>query len=526
MAVWATAVGGTGEPPPAQGTRLRFEKTLFVQRSDAGKVFAETRQVQAGETLWQILAGQYGIREEDLPTLLRAFQAVNPGVDPDRLLTGQVIRVPFKVEESPSGARPSAPDQGTYTVQAGDSLWKILRGTFQVPRERMTEVLEAVARANPDITDLDRIQVGQRIVIPELGDGPGTGAGTGATTPISFRTILDLLRDLGCQVQEKGETFLPLSRGRTVRLDAQDFPILTGPTGGRVILDPRARLNAALVRAVGEEWGYHCIAGATRDPEEYLARILPHLGFHELEEGERTIVLGGGAELAALARWTVIPRPQDLWEGQVHLIFAPGSLLDPRLVDAARRAGFASHLLGSSATIERPLATPPPLPALPMSDRTEGVAHLLTVLGVQHQVRPEVECDLGGGVRYAITPELTFRSGGLDYAVPPPSPARAEAMLSRGGFFTVPWAEDATPLNTLIDVLAILGIRHAATSVEVPPGHALRLRARGVVLEDPHLAGVLYPSTPEGRPFLTEANLPGSTAAALIDQGLLPWLVR
>jgi len=523
-ALWGVAASGAGEPPPAQGTRLRFEKTLFVQATETGRVFAETRQVEAGESLWKILSGQYGIREEDMPVLLQAFRAVNPGLDPERLSPGQVVRVPFKVEERLSAA--PAPRQRSYTVRSGDSLWKVLRTRFQVPRERMTEALEAVARANPGIKDLNRLYVGQDIVIPGLAGEPTAPAAAEAAVPTSYRPALDLLRTLGCQVQDEGETFLPLRRGRTVRLDARDFPILTGPAGGRVILDPGARLSAALVRAVGEEWGYRCVSGAPRDIETYLERILPHLGFHELGEGERTIVLGGGAELAALTRWTVISRAEDLWEGKVHLLFAPGSILDPGLVDVARRAGFASHLLGSSATAAAPLAAPPPLAELPTADRAEGVARLLGLLGVPHRLHPEVECDLGGGIRYTIAPELTFRAGGLDYAVPPASPARAEALLTRAGFFTLPWPADAAPLNVLADVLSLLGVRHAATTVEVPPGYALRLRARGIVLEDPRLAGVLYPSAPPGRLFLTEAVLPGATAAALLDQGLLPWLVR
>jgi LysM repeat protein len=525
--LWCGVARGAEEPPPAQGTRLHFEKTLSVQRTGSGKVFAETRQVAPGESLWQILSDQYGIKEADMPLLLQAFRAVNPGVDPDRLNPGQVVRVPFKVEEDLSGSAAAAQGPQSYTVQSGDSLWKVLRSRFHVARERMTEALEAVARANPKIRDLNRLYVGQTVVIPGLpGDQTALTTSAPAALPTSYRTTLDLLRELRCQTQEEGETFLPLSRGRTVRLDARDFPILTGPAGARVILDPRARLSAALARAVGDEWGYHCVSGTTEDPLTYLERILPFLGFHELGEGERTIALGGGAELVALARWVVIPRARDLWEGKLHLIFAPGSILAPGLVDTAARAGFAVHVLGPSATPDGPVDSPPPLVELPMSDRAAGTARLLGLLGVPHQLHPQVDCDLGGGIRYTITPELTFRAGGLDYAVPPASPARAEALLTRAGFFTLPWAPAAVPMNVLADVLSLLGVRHAVTSVEVPPGHALRLRARGIVVEDSRLAGVLYPSARPGRLFLTEANLPGKTAAALMDQGLLPWLVR
>lgn len=509
------------EAPPAQGTRLRFEKALSVQRTEAGRVFAEAWTVSPGDDLQEILSREYGVREDALPALLEAFRAVNPAADPHRLVPGQVVRVPFKVE-----AAADPPDR-THTVQPGDTLWRILRDRFHVPRERMREALEAVARANPHIRDLNRIHPGQQVVFPPLSEAPAGQPPPAAALPTAYRTSLELLRDLGCQVLTTGETFFPLGRGRALRLEASEFPVVLGPAGGKVLLDPRGRLSAALARAVQEEWGYRCVAGVDTDPEAYLGAILPHLGFFELAEGERIIPLGGEAELVALARWTVVPRPEDLWEGKVHLLFSPGSALDPRLVQAAHRAGFAAHPLGPAATEgTAPAAGPTDLEVLPMSDPATGASRLLTLLGIPHRVRPEVEYDLGGGVRYRIAPLLTLRFEGLEYAVPPPEPARAEELLTRAGYFTIPWPLGAAPLNLLGDLLSLLGTPHTRTTVDVPPGHALRVRVSGIVLEETRLAGLLYPDLPAGRVFLTEASPPASAAAALLDQGFLPWLVR
>lgn len=535
--------GPSAEAPPAPGTRLHFEKTLFVQRTAEGRVFAETRRVAPGESLHRILTREYQIPEEALPAFVRAFRAANPGVDPDRLAAGQVVRVPFKVEEGlPASAPPAAAAAPpTYTVQPGDNLWRILRDRFGVPRDQIQEALAAVARANPGIRDLNRLHVGQRLAVPPVPGAVPGAQGAGPAVPPSYRTALDLLRELRCQVAEDGETFVPLSRGRTLRLDGKDFPVVSGPAGGKVILDPGNRLSAALVRALRDEWGYACVAGVDPDPEAYLGAILPRLGFFELSEGQRAIPLGRGTELLALARWTVVPRPQDLWEGSVHLLFSPGSLLDPRLVLAARRAGYAVHPLGSTllgaGTDPSGSSPAPPAPAeLPMADPAQGASHLLSLLGVSHRVRPEVECDLGGGVRYRLTPLLTLRTGGLDYAVPPPEPARAEAVLTRAGYFTVPWLPGAAPLNILGDLLALLGLPHSRLTVDAPAGEALRLRVSGIALQEPGLGELLYPHRlgpdrlePKGRDpllFLTEAHLPEAGASLLLDQGLLPWLIR
>ncbi len=515
------------DPPPAQGTRLHFRKTLFVQQTPGGKVFAETRRVRTGETLWKILSRDYRIDPDALPAFVAAFRQVNPEVDPDRLVPGQVVRVPFKVEQRIAGGRDPLPR--TYRVRPGDSLWRILRRRYGVARDDMGRAVAAVVAANPRLKkNPDRLLVGQQLVIPEGLAGPGQESG-GATAelPGAHRSALELLEALGCRVSRTGETFLPLGRGRTVRLDAREFPLVTGPGGRRILLDPRGRLSPALGARIQDAWGYRVVAGVDDAVEAYLARILPHLGFYELAEGVRTISLGAGAELLAEARWTVVARPRDLWEGEIHLIFPPGAALDPALVAEARRAGFAVHQLGAG------LATAPPAPPadrvaeLDMTDPAAGAGRLLSVFGIPHRVAPEIELPLGGGVRYRVRPQLTFQDRGTRYAVPPPAPARAATLLGRGGYFVVNWPPDVTPLNRLGDLLGLLGIPHTRTTVEVPPGGGLRLRVSGVVFDHPDLAALLYPGrAATGRLLLTEAPLRAGTAAPLVARGLLPWVVR
>lgn len=525
--VLAAPARGADEAPPPPGTTIRLERTLSVERRGNRAVFAESREILPGESLWRILEAEYRVAPESVPAFLRAFRELNPGVDPDRLRPGQRVRVPFKIEERLSPPE-SPPREQVYTVQAGDSLWKILTQRFGVTRDEMPRALEAVAKANPRIRDLNRLYVGQRLRIPAKLTSPDGAEPEPVEIPPSHTTVLGLLQELGCRITDSGETFLPLGRGRTLRLPATDFPLVTGPSGARVLLDPAERLAPALAEEVGRTWGYRVVRGVDPDPETQLGRLLPHLGFHELTEGPRTVALGGGAELSILARWTVVPRPEDLWEGKVHVFLRASGEVLPALAAEVRRLGMELHRLGAALPAragEEPDGLRPT--TLSMADRAAGAAALLSALGVPHRVRPELDLDLAGGVRYRVRPELWFRWSGLDYAVPPPGAGRLEDLLRRAGYFTVRWPEGVSDLAVVRDILALLGVPHAGTTVEAPAGQAVRLRVPGLVIDDQRLTGRLYPARAAGEKlFLTEAKLSPALWPVLRAEGLLPWVVE
>ena len=533
-AVSAAASARAEEPPPAQGTRLHFQKTLYIQATPKGKVFAETHQVNAGDSVSRILAQAYGIAEDSQPALAEAFRAINPGVDPNRLPVGQVVRIPFKIEEAISGPPREGPPQATvHTVRAGESLWRILKNRYRVAKDTkaLTDALTAVARANPDLRDPNHLVPGQKIVIPAA-VVPGPPAERAPEPlPSSVRAVLDLLKELNCQVADQGETFIPLSRGRSVRLDGRDFPVVTGPSGRRLILDARSRLSPALARSVEEDWGLGVIRGTEISTQAQLEKILPRMGFHELSRGERKATIGRGVELVMRPEWTVVPRPKDLWEGSIHLLFSEGTVVSPAAGSIALKAGFTIHTLGSGATRAPKKPEISAVPEIGAFDPAQGAAAILDRLRIPSRVRAEVECDLGGGVSYRVRPELTFQYGGLSYAVLAHQKSREEGILARAGYLTLTWQEGAPLLNDFSDLLALVGRRPVRRTVEAPGDEAVGLRVEGLVLEDPGLGRALYPALPEAekeakKVLLTEAELSPAAAALFIQMGILPWRLR
>jgi LysM repeat protein len=158
--------------------RFRFVPVLVLLLSLllASTVLAETTYtVQPGDTLYRI-AARFGT---NVPTLV----GMNNISNPNYIWVGQVLRVPGEGDTSspPPGGQPAPPPApstgGTYTVRAGDTLYRIASqfGTNVV----------ALAAAN-NISNPNYIWVGQVLTIPggtTGGTPPPSGGSSGGSPP-------------------------------------------------------------------------------------------------------------------------------------------------------------------------------------------------------------------------------------------------------------------------------------------------------------------------------------------------------
>ncbi|WP_105204270.1 LysM peptidoglycan-binding domain-containing protein [Neobittarella massiliensis] len=135
--------------------------------------------VQPGDTVWGI-ARYFG-------TTVDCIAEINGLQDPSLIYPGQVLRILCEGGGTGSGG------SGTYTVQAGDTLWDIARyyGT----------TVSALAATN-GIEDPSLIFPGQVLIIP----GGGTGSiGNGYYTIVWGDTLWDLARRFGTTVSYLAE---------------------------------------------------------------------------------------------------------------------------------------------------------------------------------------------------------------------------------------------------------------------------------------------------------------------------------
>ncbi|GAA5515003.1 hypothetical protein Dcar01_03767 [Deinococcus carri] len=119
---------------------------------------ASTVKVQPGDTLTRV-AVRYG-------TTPQALSRANPGLNPQRLLAGTLLRLPT----------PMAP---TWTVRRGDTLSQLA--------QRQGVTLSALLQANPKVNPRLPLQVGQRLTLPLAVSVRTRTSATAVVRPASVR---------------------------------------------------------------------------------------------------------------------------------------------------------------------------------------------------------------------------------------------------------------------------------------------------------------------------------------------------
>jgi LysM repeat protein len=140
---------------------MRANPGLDPENLQVGRIICIPVAPQPGQCpggfLYQIMAGDtYFNLARRFNTTVEALIAANPGVNPDRLMIGQVICIPVAPGPMPCPG-------GTYRIQAGDTFFSIAR--------RFNTTVEALIAANPGVNP-DRLMIGQVICLPPGIPGP------------------------------------------------------------------------------------------------------------------------------------------------------------------------------------------------------------------------------------------------------------------------------------------------------------------------------------------------------------------
>lgn len=199
---WQPQEGGT-QGIPEGGSKLDIGVTLGGAETAEQAVEARRGELSVGDpgseivfeepwdiagdlaaTHWVVKSAQGEMMHELIAALEGRRIVVSAAGDPALFeqiaMTLRPLDVPVRTEQAAAPAaltatgEPAATAGTTYTVQAGDTLVKIAA--------RFSVTVRAILAANPQITNADRIYVGQRIAIP-------TGGAQPVSTPVATQRV-------------------------------------------------------------------------------------------------------------------------------------------------------------------------------------------------------------------------------------------------------------------------------------------------------------------------------------------------
>ncbi len=146
------------------------EEITLVKRARRADPAEFTRYtVQPGDTLWKILVRTRNARYNDFSYLYKKFRELNPEItDLDRIISGQRIRVP-NIPGSREEFSVQATSKDVYVIKKGQHLAMILRQVYGLPDDLIfNEYLNLIRDLNPEIKNLDLVEAGQKVRMPEI----------------------------------------------------------------------------------------------------------------------------------------------------------------------------------------------------------------------------------------------------------------------------------------------------------------------------------------------------------------------
>lgn len=510
------------QPAPALAARRPEATTAItvVKTRPAAQGPTVEYRVREGEHLWQILRAHLGegASERQIARFYQRTLQLNPGLKPNLLTAGQVIKLP-------DTGRPAAATAEATEPAATEPAAAAPAATGPAPQaETSPEVAEA-ARAAAAAAQKAAAQAAERAAAEasrraaaEIAAREAEGRRVAAANAGNALTALHA--ELGEETITRGKHFIPLPDTGQMVLDAANFPLLQVRGNTRFVLDPHGRIPKEVDALLLEAGGYRILR---YDPARGLRGLLDdaflNSGLEVKRAGKLRLTTPFEAEVDAGADW-VLSRGER--RELVYLISDP---------DEATSAAVARHLArhgvnvidvlappeGSIQVVRRAAQTLPAYePPEVAADTGEVIAYVLEMLGQRYERNASVP--LFGeelpGFDLKCSADFGFERGGQKYLIGRESLSpRWRELLERRGYHVLVIEGDVKGREAAAQVLRFLGERfdegYLLSGSRRPETHDIRLRVPGLLVD-----------RGQRRFLLSDAETDEGLACALSQAGL------
>ncbi|MDP2644645.1 MAG: hypothetical protein Q8P24_06880 [Desulfobacterales bacterium] len=548
-------------------------KNYIIRQDQGSDILCEPYTVRKNDSILKIFIQKGEIAPSDFPGFLGIFQRLNPGVQDINLIRpGQQIIIPLKkvtmnalpgqssgLVTLPFVTISNAPDMlqphtNQYQVKPGDYVAKLITNAFGAYGSReYHQGLKLFRFLNPDIKDINRIYVGQRVLLPDpsarnqswyssLFDvagnlnvnitssparvpgsvprepGPFPAEKKQPVSPLSSATAI-----LDAKLLNQGAYYFPRPGRADLKLDLSRLPIIEFLSGKRILLARENTMEESDLQIVSSFWNDVKIIRFSND--ESIENILnaffqsydPEASKYRLAFSDR------GLEVKVQARW-VVSRLADSGTKKrytcITLIKNGRERTPDSVVRYLEQHGIfiADILLNFSANAPESAGLPgifPDHPAVINSQEPAGfIKELLKAMSYPYTENVTIKFPYAGITVEALSNLVTRNDGSplfLDFGN---LYGEAVAAIKKAGMEIVQITKNDTPETTVNKLLGPLGeaftqnpIFHAA---QREPKYNTAIKAPGFLIQTQKATKI----------FLTPADLPAGIMQLLNAQGV------
>lgn len=476
--------------PPAPLPAREDNARLLFQKSAALRD-ARIYVVKKGDSLGSIFRKQRG--SEPVPYAL--IRQLNPRIrDLNRIYPGQKIVLPVRetvdFPELPIHVRKeSAVPPSIYRIKEGDSISRIILSALNVKPSEALPTYRLIRQLNPEIADLNRLQVGDTLRLPPSPAHPAIvpadplkttrgptekpDAKTAAEKPAAADDRLGMIRPvinrMHGAVNSTGNYFIPLQQSSQITIDCSMIPVVELDDGTTLLLDYGNRLSENLKELIRQSWKNYAFLTAKelRDDLAGIQGIVRHSRDYWMVQTDRPLTLVEKPEILVFPDWLIIGKETAGGAPYRQALFRldRGAPPFPAEVKAfIEKSGLAvTEITGDRAlsSIETPQT---PRPAIVELRGLKGIAlaeKLLQTLGEAPLRNAEVAVfdETRNGFHLSITADLLLRKGEKRFIMQTKSlPEQFLSILKEVGTEVIPIAENRQGRALIEAVLQGVGI--------------------------------------------------------------------
>jgi hypothetical protein len=319
---------------------------ISLEKTAVSKQNIHLYKVQKGDVISVIIRRLPGITRDDIPDNYRIIKELNPDVENfNKLYIGQIIKLPGKStnpdkddnkEEagsatSTASTTPTTPvGIQTYIIKKGDNLITIIGRQLKI-KTGITRALNLIKSMNPRIANVNKIYIGQTILLPgktiyvqppdetkimqqtaetqsqaeEIIETKGTNI---MPREAKFALMKHILTQMGATVSASGNYYLPVSKTGQITIDCKKIPVIEFDNKTTVFLDWENRLNKNLKKIILDKWKNFAIVKVDKKDDiiVMLKKVFAATKTYSLTKRDTPITTGVRPPVEVIVDWVIV----------------------------------------------------------------------------------------------------------------------------------------------------------------------------------------------------------------------------